>query len=80
MRAISYATTALLIHSWYPPACCADQDCKPVPCASITKTDKEYIWEGYHFPLARVYSSKDGGCHACVTYSFPQCLFIQLST
>jgi len=51
MRAISTHLLVVLIRT-------ASQ----VPCASITKTDKEYIWEGYHFSLAQVHSSKDGDC------------------
>src|SRR6516165_3367050 len=26
------AATIILAHSWYPGACCHDQDCHPVPC------------------------------------------------
>jgi hypothetical protein len=24
-------------HSWYPKECCSDNDCRPVPCAELTK-------------------------------------------
>jgi hypothetical protein len=78
MRAIIYA--ALLVHSWYPPGCCGDKHCKPVPCTEISRTDQGYDWSGFHFDPNQVHPTKDNQCHACVIGHSPACLFIELSS
>jgi hypothetical protein len=31
-------------HSWYPKECCSDNDCRPVPCAELTKINLGLMW------------------------------------
>jgi hypothetical protein len=70
----------LLAHSWYPQACCADQDCHPVPCENIHKIGSDYEWNQIVFPPEMVHSSHDALCHACASLNgHPHCLFIQMS-
>jgi hypothetical protein len=55
----------LLAHSWYPTACCGGQDCRQIPCESISfdKLSNDYVYGGKHF--ATLSPSKDAECHAC---------------
>lgn len=61
-----------LVHSWYPPDCCSENDCKPVPCSEIT-SDLKY--KGLVFPKKDV--SPDKQCHVCISnMGTPRCIFI----
>lgn len=68
-----------LAHSWYPPHCCSDKDCKPVPCEDLlTTTDGGVKYEKYVFTKQQVYPSKDSKCHVCINhYNNPICAFVQ---
>ena len=74
------AATILMSHSWYPGACCHDQDCHPVPCASLKQDGLGLSWEGIVFSDDMIRDSMDEGCHVC-THSIgrtrhPYCVFL----
>jgi hypothetical protein len=61
----------LLVHSWYPRSCCGGNDCRPVPCEEISRTDAgDYIWRhaqrAVTFSRTVVKPSQDEECHVCV--------------
>lgn len=53
----------------YPFACCAGNDCRPVPGSAILETDKGYVIARTGEPLAyndtRIKDSPDGEIHWC---------------
>jgi hypothetical protein len=54
-------------HSWYPKECCSDIDCRPVPCAEVTKTNLGWMWRGLViFAETQTRDSLDQFCHVCV--------------
>jgi hypothetical protein len=76
--ALSLLTTVTLAHSWYPPECCSEGDCRPVPCAGLNvETKRSGHGESYvvitYTEAGKVYSmmrdkekpSPDAFCHAC---------------
>jgi hypothetical protein len=77
-------------HSWYPKECCSDIDCRPVPCAELTKINLGWIWRGLViFDEAQTRDSLDQFCHVCVkSYVayigpvpyLPICVFIPRAT
>jgi hypothetical protein len=77
---IILATAVLLAHSWYPYACCHDQNCHPVPCGSIKKTALGLSWNGITFTEPMIHDSLDANCHVCVStdgrYIYPSCIFV----
>jgi hypothetical protein len=68
----------------YPQACCAGQDCKPVPCEEIREEDNGYTWNQLFFTKDKVHASHDNECHVCVHKDvsglgptrFPVCMFV----
>lgn len=60
---------------WYPPNCCSQRDCEPLPIDSVTENgdgsyDVHYLSERFgqvdeHIKLGEVRDSKDGGFHGC---------------
>lgn len=76
---ITLFTIFILIHGWYPPECCGDQDCHEVPCVEVKPADKGYFYQDTFFHMSRVRPSPDGKCHACAYWMrkpLPRCLFI----
>jgi hypothetical protein len=72
-----------LAHSWYPPDCCGDKDCQPVPCEQLAQlTDGGYLDVRSQLTFGKpvVQPSRDGACHECVHNGAPLCLFIQPPT
>jgi len=75
-----------LAHSWYPPACCSDTDCKPVPCEELVENDNGGVtYKGTNFPKSMIHPSQDMQCHVCAgtyhqldggTQPIPRCIFI----
>jgi hypothetical protein len=70
-------------HSWYPKECCSDNDCRPVPCAELTKTNLGLMWRGLvFFNEMQTHDSLDQLCHVCVKSHpgfvpyLPICVFI----
>jgi hypothetical protein len=64
-------------HSWYPPECCSDSDCYPLPEGSVIKAPGGYLLEGGEFvPDALTKEGKDGRYHVC-RHPFPKviCFF-----
>ncbi len=69
-------TTLALAHSWYPPECCSDSDCRPIACEDITyNEDGSATYKGMVFSKAQIKISKDYDCHACYTAYNAYCLF-----
>jgi hypothetical protein len=68
-------------HSWYPIECCSDEDCQPVPCWSITETDKGHKYFNIFFSKEKVKASKDAQCHVCINpnTSEPLCMFLPVT-
>jgi hypothetical protein len=67
-----FAAATLLAHSWYPPDCCGDGDCHPVPCREISKAKNNYwVWQGYYFTQPQHHFSPDGACHVCLDRKYP---------
>ncbi len=67
-------------HSWYPPKCCNEGDCHPVPCEEIEDLPKGGAqWGEYKFRPDQVYPTQDSQCHACISPQFntPYCIFTQ---
>lgn len=64
----------LLAHSWYPQECCHDKDCRPVPCAEITRTSAGLKWHELTFTKAPGVSP-DGECHICLFNGNLLCVF-----
>lgn len=69
-----------LVHSWYDYECCHTNDCKPVPCESITETKEGFKYDGLLF--SKIKPSKDNQCHACIleygSGRTPMCLYLQM--
>lgn len=69
-------------HSWYPPECCSDRDCKPLAAAFIPKPLPGGDWlltTGEVVPRAKVKWSPDGFYHLCKLEWEPfttYCLFV----
>ena len=74
------AATIILAHSWYPGACCHDQDCHPVPCGDIKADEHGLLWEELIFTDDMIGESMDEGCHVCIHSSggrrYPYCVFL----
>lgn len=67
-------------HSWYPPKCCNEGDCHPVPCEEIEDLPGGAAqWGKYKFRSDQTYPSQDSQCHACISPQFdtPYCIFTQ---
>jgi hypothetical protein len=69
-------TILLLAHSFYPPYCCNEQDCRPVPCNEISFTTSHVIWRGLYGIKWATYLSPDGQCHVCTSSIALRCVFI----
>ena len=61
----------LLVHDWYPSVCCANRDCRPVPCETIEEWQQKFSNWGLHA------QSPDGRCHVCIGRGsgYPRCIF-----
>jgi hypothetical protein len=74
------AATIMLAHSWYPGACCHDQDCHPVPCDDIKADGPGLSWGGVIFTDDMIRDSMDEGCHVCIhsvgRQRHPYCVFL----
>ena len=70
----------VLAHSWYPGACCHDQDCHPVPCDSLKANKGGLSWEGIVFADDMIGVSMDENCHVCIHSvggrRLPYCIFV----
>ena len=72
-------------HSWYPKECCSDNDCRPVPCAELTKINLGLMWRrSVIFNDTQTRDSLDQFCHVCIKsyagFDLPICVFIPLVT
>jgi len=68
---------AMLAHLWYPPECCTEEHCRPVPCDQITKAGGDFVYDGMIFSGEQVRPSLDAQCHACFSEGkIPYCLFL----
>lgn len=71
----------ILAHSWYPPECCSDSDCKPVPCHEIVETNEGYKYyapelnKDITFSKEQERPSQDGKCHVCYMPFKSYCIF-----
>lgn len=66
-------------HSWYPPECCSDKDCAPLPANLIPKPLAGGDWlltTGEIVPRSKVKWSPDGHYHLCQTPHTTYCLFV----
>jgi hypothetical protein len=70
--------SVLLAHSWYPPECCGDNDCHPIPCKDVHHLKGEYEIYGSYIPEEAVRESLDQNCHWCHAY-VTKCLFLPQS-
>ncbi len=59
---------------WYPPSCCSQRDCEPIPIDAITETRSGWVvhYVSVRFgainetiPLREARHSRDGGFHGC---------------
>jgi hypothetical protein len=77
-------------HDWYPAACCAGQDCRPVDCDALREEEHGAISYSpktaayppekqatYVFSRDKVKPSQDDKCHACIRFGVPLCVFVQ---
>jgi hypothetical protein len=72
-------------HSWYPKECCSGNDCRPVPCAELTKINLGLMWRrSVIFNDTQTRDSLDQFCHVCIKsyagFDLPICVFIPLVT
>lgn len=82
LELVLWSALVFPVHSWYPPACCGEKDCHPIPCEEINELKNgDMWWGGYKFPQDKIKPSQDGKCHACIfdnqRVKAPLCLFIQ---
>jgi hypothetical protein len=71
LMALLIAITPAWAHSWYPPECCSDSDCYPLPEGSVTKVEGGYALDtGEFIPESKAKEGKDGRYHIC-RYPFP---------
>lgn len=70
----------LLAHSWYPPECCSDRDCEPVPDGSVSRVQGGYQFEGQFIPDATVRTGQDLRFHACKSPSGTLLCFFRPTT
>ena len=71
--------TGAVGHSWYPPECCSDHDCAPMPAATIPKPMDGGDWlltTGELVPRSKVKWSPDGHYHLCRMGETIFCLFV----
>jgi len=90
IKSIAILGIIALAHSWYPPECCSDQDCKSVPCESIQELPNGNLrYENLEYTRDKVKPSQDKNCHVCVSsyadkdYKLnynPRCIFIHQNT
>lgn len=62
-------------HSFYSIECCAEKDCRPVPCSEIVNTPTGWTWKDRNFTTAMLRLSPDGLCHVCFGL-VPRCLYL----
>jgi len=55
----------LLAHSWYPPECCSDRDCHPVPPGSVQTVPGGYSYKGEFIPEEKARVGRDANFHVC---------------
>ena len=73
--AMLLAPSVSFAHSWYDPACCAGQDCKPVPVTDLKK-HPDGRWE--YLPLHQYFNpdqerpSGDANYHVCIGVTRPE--------
>jgi hypothetical protein len=68
-----------LAHSWYPPECCKEKDCHPLPCSELSVMDNLIRWRGKVIGNRRfIRTSQDELCHICLTgpRQIPLCVFM----
>ncbi len=76
--------TLTVAHEWYPPECCAEKDCRPVPCEEVRPARSGIIdgWKYQDHFFKTATPSPDEQCHACFVDS-PKadglCLFMPQS-
>lgn len=82
---LALGVTSALAHSWYPAACCSDNDCHPVSCEALKETGTGFEYNGAQFTREQVKNSQDSSCHVCIhefnpfgagAYRKPMCVFI----
>lgn len=67
LLAILALTSAAMAHSWYPPDCCSDQDCKPINCIELIETRDGFEFDGVSFDKKAERASHDRHCHVCIS-------------
>ncbi|MGA7450895.1 MAG: hypothetical protein WBW73_06330 [Rhodoplanes sp.] len=73
--AMLLAPSVSFAHSWYDPACCSGQDCKPVPETDLKK-HPDGRWE--YLPLHQFFNpdqerpSGDANYHVCIGVTRPE--------
>ncbi|WP_157113122.1 hypothetical protein [Bradyrhizobium embrapense] len=58
----------ILAHSWYPPECCSDGDCRAVPCEQISTDPRapgQIVYGDHAAGKEEIRQSPDGQCHVC---------------
>ena len=57
----------LFAHLWYPLECCGGEECRQVPCDSLSEDKYGVYWQGLFFEGNQVRQSQDNACHVCVS-------------
>ena len=70
IKAIVIASLVAMVHSFYPPECCGDKDCSPIPAEHVQITPAGYVIDGWTIPFSQAKTSPDEQYHACVVQSF----------
>ena len=55
---------------WYPPICCSDHDCYPIPADSVWELGDNRYWLypiGKAVGPANIHQSEDGQYHVCTS-------------
>jgi hypothetical protein len=71
-----------LAHDFYSYACCANRDCRPVPCEEITSAIGGWFWGSIFFKHSMEQTAPDGRCHVCVSRDVghqlmkPNCIYL----
>ena len=61
-------------HENYPPECCHDQHCHPVPCNEIRLDGRYLRWDKYSIDKDKARSDRPG-CHVCIYYNDMICIW-----
>lgn len=64
---IAFTVYVAVAHSWYPPVCCSDRDCYPLPNGYVAEQPGGYLLKatGEFIPASEAANGRDEDFHIC---------------